>query len=141
MSARPLIGLIGENIALSLAPALHEDAFAAHGLEGRYHLIEFAKRDRRTLQQALDGARAVGMLGVNITHPFKEAVLALLDRVADTAREAGAVNTVVFEADGGSHGYNTDRGGFRAALPAELGEGAARGRTVLVLGAGGAGCA
>lgn len=139
MKSRPLIGLIGENIRLSLAPALHEDAFAALGVEGRYHLIEFAKDDRRTLAQALDGARAVGMLGVNVTHPFKEKVVALLDRVSEDARRAGAVNTVVFETDGSKSGHNTDLSGFRAALRDEIGEDRARGRSVLVLGAGGAG--
>jgi len=139
MSARPLIGLIGENIRLSLAPALHEDAFRALGLDGRYHLIEFAKSDRRTLAQALEAAKTIGMLGVNVTHPFKEAVLPLLDRVAGDAKRAGAANTVVFEKDGSTSGHNTDLSGFRAALSSEIDEAAVRGKSVLVLGAGGAG--
>lgn len=139
MSGRRLVGLIGTNIGKSLAPFLHEDAFAAAGIVGHYHLMDVDRLPGRTLPDLLSAARAVGFAGVNITHPFKEAVIPLLDAVSSEAAEIGAVNTVVFGADGRSTGYNTDCSGFRQAFVEAFGAGAARDRRVLVLGGGGAG--
>ncbi len=139
MSGRRLVGLIGTNIGKSLAPFLHEDAFAAAGIVGHYHLMDVDMLPGRTLPDLLSAARAVGFAGVNITHPFKEAVIPLLDGVSSEAAEIGAVNTVVFGADGRSTGYNTDCSGFRQAFVEAFGNDAARDRRVLVLGGGGAG--
>ena len=61
-------------------------------------------------------ARTAGFAGVNITHPFKEAVIPLLDAVSTEATEIGAVNTVVFDKSGRTTGHNTDCSGFRQAL-------------------------
>jgi shikimate dehydrogenase len=139
MSGRMLVGLIGSNIGGSLSPALHEDAFAAAGMVGHYHLMDVAVLRDRTLGQLLAAARTAGFAGVNVTHPFKEAVIPLLDSLSPEAAEIGAVNTVVFDAAGLSTGHNTDRSGFRAAFREELGEATVRGKPVLLLGAGGAG--
>jgi len=136
---RMLVGLIGAHIGKSLAPALHEDAFAAQGWTGHYHLMDSADGRERTLSDMLDAARTAGFAGVNITFPFKEAVLALLDEVAPEAAQIGAVNTVVFDKSGRTTGHNTDRSGFRAAFAETFGEDAVRGKPVLQLGAGGAG--
>ena len=139
MSNRRLVGLIGTNIQKSLAPFLHEDAFAAAGLVGHYHLMDVDMLPGRTLPDLLSAARTVGFAGVNITHPFKEAVIPLLDEVSREASEIGAVNTVVFGADGRTTGYNTDCSGFRQAFVEAFGADAANGRDVLLLGGGGAG--
>lgn len=139
MSNRRLVGLIGTNIQKSLAPFLHEDAFAAAGLVGHYHLMDVDTLPSRTLPDLLSAARTVGFAGVNITHPFKEAVIPLLDEVSREASEIGAVNTVVFGADGRTTGYNTDCSGFRQAFVEAFGPDAARDREVLLLGGGGAG--
>lgn len=139
MSGRRLVGLIGGNILQSLSPALHEDAFAALGVVGHYHLMDVDALPGRTLPDLLAAARTAGFAGVNVTFPFKEAVIPLLDAVSDEARQIGAVNTVVIDPDGRTAGHNTDRSGFRNAFVETFGADAARGRDVLLLGAGGAG--
>ncbi|HTE37443.1 MAG TPA: shikimate dehydrogenase [Reyranella sp.] len=139
MSKRLLVGLLGANIGQSLAPALHEDAAAAAGMVGHYHLMDVDGPRPRTLPELLAAVRTAGFAGVNVTFPFKEAVIPLLDEVSPEAAEIGAVNTVVFDPAGRSTGHNTDRSGFRAAFLAAFGADAVRGKAVLQLGAGGAG--
>jgi shikimate dehydrogenase len=139
MSNRMLVGLLGANIGGSLSPALHEDAAAAAGMVGHYHLMDVDGPRPRTLPELLAAVRTAGFAGVNVTFPFKEAVIPLLDEVSPEAAEIGAVNTVVFDPAGRSTGHNTDRAGFRAAVLAAVGADAVRGKPVLQLGAGGAG--
>jgi shikimate dehydrogenase len=133
---RFLTGLIGAPIAHSAAPAMHEAAAEALGLHCYYQLIEVAGADRTGLCALLDGVRRLGFAGVNVTFPYKEAVLALLDELAPGAAAMQAVNTVVVR-DGRLIGHNTDSTGFaRAAadLVADFGRG-----PVALIGAGGVG--
>jgi len=139
MTQRILVGLIGSHIGGSLAPALHEDAFAAAGKVGHYHLMDVNVLKGRRLEELLAAARSTGFAGVNITFPFKEAVIPLLDSVSTEAKEIGAVNTVVIDKDGRMTGHNTDRSGFRGAFLETLGASWVQGKPVLLLGAGGAG--
>jgi len=139
MSERYLVGLIGAHIGRSLSPALHEDGFAALGGSGHYHLMDSEDGRARKLGDMLAAARTAGFAGVNVTFPFKEAVIALLDEVSPEARQIGAVNTVVFDKSGRTTGHNTDRSGFRAAFAETFGADAVSGKPVLQLGAGGAG--
>jgi shikimate dehydrogenase len=139
LPARMLVGLIGKNIGQSLSPALHEDAFAARGVVGLYHLMDAGTPRERSLPDLLAAVRMAGFAGTNVTFPFKEAVIPLLDEVSDEAREIGAVNTVVIDKSGRMSGHNTDRSGFRAAFRETFGESAVAGQAVLQLGAGGAG--
>jgi len=134
-----LVGLIGANIKSSLSPALHEDAFAAAGLRGHYHLMDLDLLPGRTLAELLASVRAAGFAGVNVTYPCKEAVLPLLDAVSAEARDIGAVNTVTIAPDRSTVGYNTDRIGFRRAFEETFGRGPVEGATALLIGAGGAG--
>jgi shikimate dehydrogenase len=136
---RALVGLIGANIQQSLSPVLHEDAFAAAGIRGHYHLMDLERLSGRNLADLLDAARALGFAGVNITYPCKEAVLPLLDDVSLEARQIGAVNTVTIDARGRTTGHNTDRFGFRASFEETLGRAAVVGKSVVLVGAGGAG--
>ena len=106
---------------------------------GHYHLMDVSRLPGRSLEDLLSAARTAGFAGLNITHPFKESVLPLLDGVAPDAGRIGAVNTVVFDQAGRTTGYNTDCSGFRRAFAEAFGEHAARGKPVLQLGAGGAG--
>jgi shikimate dehydrogenase len=89
------------------------------------------------LQERIEGLRAPGCLGANVTIPHKEAVLPLLDEVDDLSRRVGAVNTIV-NRDGRLCGHNTDVSGFGRALREE-GRFDPAGARVLVAGAGGAG--
>ena len=134
-----LVGLIGANIMKSLSPALHADAFRAAGIEGHYHLMDVDRPPRRSLAQLLEAATTAGFSGTNITFPFKQDVLTLLDTISPEAAQIGAVNTVTITTDGRTTGYNTDRRGFRRSFEEELGPGAAKAATVVLVGAGGVG--
>ncbi len=136
---RLLVGLVGHNILRSLSPALHEDAFAAAGLKGHYHLMDLDVLKGRRLADVLQAVRTAGFAGINVTHPYKEAVLPLLDEVSAEARQIGAVNTVVIDHAGRMLGYNTDRVGFHRAFDETLGAKSVLDKPVLLLGAGGAG--
>jgi shikimate dehydrogenase len=115
MQKRTLIGLVGTNILGSLAPALHEDALAVAGVVGHYHLMDLDVLKGRSLADILSAVRTAGFAGINVTHPFKEPVVPLLDQVSPEAREIGAVNTVVIDRESRTVGHNTDRTGFIAA--------------------------
>ena len=135
-SAKFLTGLIGAPISASAAPAMHEQAAAALGVRCHYQLIEAAGADTATLRALLDGVRRLGFAGVNVTFPYKEAVIPLLDELSARARDIGAVNTVVVR-DGRLIGHNTDTTGFERAI-ADLGVATGRGPVALI-GAGGVG--
>jgi shikimate dehydrogenase len=137
---RILTGLVGRHIGASRSPWLHEREAQAQGLALTYSLLDFAElgRDESYLCAQLDSAAELGYAGVNITYPYKQAVIRCLDELAPTAARVGAVNTVKF-AGGKRVGHNTDVVGFaesmRDGLPnATLG-------CVLQLGAGGGGAA
>lgn len=131
-----LTGLIGAPIAQSAAPAMHEQAAEALGVRCHYQLIEVADADAVALRALLDGVRRLGFAGVNVTFPYKEAVVPLLDEMSPRARDIGAVNTVVVRA-GRLIGHNTDATGFERAI-ADLVAASSRGAVALI-GAGGVG--
>ena len=131
-----LTGLIGAPIAHSASPAMHERAAEALGLRGHYQLIEVAGADSAELASMLEGVRRLGFAGINVTFPYKEAVVGLLDELAPAAAAIGAVNTVVVKR-GRLIGHNTDTTGFaRAAAPLVEASGH---KAVAVIGAGGVG--
>jgi shikimate dehydrogenase len=134
-----LVGLIGANIKNSLSPALHEDAFAARGIVGHYHLMDLDRLAGRKLEQILQAVKVVGFSGVNVTFPVKQSILPLLDEVSADARQIGAVNTVTITESGHTTGYNTDRSGFRRSVEQGLGAEVITGRKVVLVGSGGAG--
>ncbi len=133
---RALLGLIGAPIAHSAAPAMHEAAGAATSIRVHYQLIEVPGADAALLRILLEGVRRMGFAGVNVTFPYKEAVLPLLDAIAPEAAPIGAVNTVVVK-DGKLTGYNTDTTGFAAAIAEDIPDPAAG--PVVLVGAGGVG--
>src|SRR5258707_14400237 len=110
-----LLGLIGSPIKSSAAPFMHEAAAAAAGLRAHYRLIDIAGADPSTLRALLEGVRLLGFSGINVTFPYKEAVVALVDSLTDTAAAIGAVNTVAVR-DGKLIGHNTDTTGFARAF-------------------------
>jgi shikimate dehydrogenase len=135
-----LLGLVGQGIGASLTPAMHEREGRESGLLLSYRIIdsERAGFGIGDLADVLAWAQRLGFDGLNITHPFKQAVVPLLDELSEDAADLGAVNTVVFR-DGRSLGRNTDWSGYGRAFRAELAD-AVQDRVVLV-GAGGAGVA
>lgn len=136
-----LLGVIGHPIAHSLSPRMHNAAFAAakNGSgEAEYVYVAMDVLPER-LAGAVAGLAALGFVGFNVTMPHKETILPLVDELDETARLAGAVNTVVVGEGGSLRGLNTDGGGFVEAC-GEAGISFA-GRRVLILGAGGAAAA
>ena len=115
---------------------MHERAAAALGVRCHYQLIEIAGAGRNELRALLDGVRRLGFAGVNVTYPYKEAVVELLDELSPAARAIGAVNTVVVR-DNRLVGYNTDTTGFERAARGLLA--AASPGPVALIGAGGVG--
>src|SRR5438270_10712468 len=135
--AQPLLlGLIGSPIMSSAAPAMHEAAAAALGLRAQYRLIDIAGADEIKLRAMLEGVRLLGFSGVNVTFPYKEAVIPLLDALAPGAAAIGTANTVVAH-DGKLTGHNTDATGFASAFKAVLGSPCDA--PVALIGAGGVG--
>jgi shikimate dehydrogenase len=136
---RMLVGLIGVNIQGSMSPALFAEAFAAAGIDGYYHLLDVDRLPRRSLPQLFEAIKAAGFAGANITYPFKQEIMPLLDAIDPEAAQVGAVNTIAIAPDGHTTGYNFDRGGWRNSFAEVLGRERAQGKTVVQVGAGGAG--
>src|SRR5216117_2872865 len=132
IDAKPrLCALIGNPVEHSLSPAIHNAAFQHLGLNFVY--VAFTVEDA---EGAMRGIRALtGIRGVSVTIPHKVAVLRYLDEIETTARNIGAVNTIVADR-GVLTGYNTDASGALAALRAA--DVSPDGRRVLLLGSGGA---
>ncbi|HDS1737412.1 MULTISPECIES: shikimate dehydrogenase [Pseudomonas] len=135
-----LAGLIGRGIQASRTPAMHEREGDAQSLRYLYRLIDADQLglDDSALPGLLDAAQRTGFTGLNITYPFKQSILPLLDELSDEARGIGAVNTVVLK-DGKRVGHNTDCLGFAEGFRRGLGDVARR--QVVQMGAGGAGAA
>ena len=109
----PLAGVIGHPIAHSRSPRLHGHWLQRYGIPGHYIPMDIAPQD---LAEALKMLPKLGFVGINVTIPHKEAVLALADVVTDRAALIGAANTLIFRKDGRVHADNTDGSGFMANL-------------------------
>jgi shikimate dehydrogenase len=130
--------LVGSGIRQSRTPRMHMAEGARLGLDYAYSLIDFDELSlaESAVEEVLDSAAASGFSGLNVTHPFKQRIVSLLDDLSDEAKAIGAVNTVTF-VDGGAIGHNTDCWGFAESFRRRM-AGAKLDR-VLLLGAGGAG--
>ena len=139
-AGRIMAGLIGRGILQSRTPWLQEQEADAQGLRMVYSLFDFTDRGwpDEDLEPLLAAAQRSGFAGFNVTYPFKQAVIPLLDELSEGAAAIGAVNTVAF-VNGRRIGHNTDVTGFAAGFRLGFG-GTAPGR-VLQLGCGGAGSA
>lgn len=131
-SSTKLYAVIGDPIEHSLSPIMHNVAFQRLNLNSVYLAFKVRSQD---LEAAIAGMRSLGILGFNVTVPHKVSVMKYLDKVDRQVVEIGAVNTVVNK-DGVLMGYNTDGAGALAALREKGVE--AKGRKVVLLGAGGA---
>lgn len=124
--------VIGDPVAHSLSPLLHQTMIDQTGAAYRYDVRTVRPEE---LPAFVRWAKDGGCAGFNVTMPHKEAILPLLDEVDATAASCGAVNTVCIR-EGRATGHNTDGTGFLDSL---AGQGFyPQGRTVLLLGAGGA---
>ncbi|RMF15692.1 MAG: shikimate dehydrogenase [Alphaproteobacteria bacterium] len=131
----PIAGVIGWPIAHSLSPALHRFWLQAAGIAGDY--VPLAVRPDR-LAEALAGLAPLGLRGVNVTIPHKEACVRLVDRLDPLARRVGAVNLIRLDDRGRLEGRNSDVAGVQGALAEEAPDFTCEGACALLLGAGGA---
>lgn len=127
-----VLTLLGDPVAHSASPEIHNAAFAEAGVDGVYIAVRCAADDLSGFMHGL--ARAGG--GGNVTLPHKEKAAAVIDVSSEAVRRTGACNTFWGE-DGKVHGDNTDVDGFRRSLRLFL-DGPAEGVRALLLGAGGA---
>ncbi len=126
-------GVIGYPLAHSVSPPFQQAAFDALKIKATYERWETPPGD---LKKRIASLRNPKVYGANVTVPHKESVMALVDEVDVYAKEIGAVNTIVNK-NGFLRGYNTDAPGFIQALSEDAGFDA-KGKTVFILGAGGA---
>jgi shikimate dehydrogenase len=127
------VGLIGRGLKHSISPLFQQAAFDQLDLDVRYEVWE---TEQGGLSSVVEGLREPSKLGANVTIPYKEYVLPLLDEIHRDAQRIGAVNTIVNKG-GRLMGYNTDAAGFLRALY-ENGRFDPQGKRVVILGAGGA---
>ena len=127
--ATELYGIMGDPVTHSLSPSMHNAAFAALGLNKVY--VPFPVTG---VKEAMDAFRVLGVRGVSVTIPHKQAVIPYLDSIAPIAEKIGAVNTLVIDNDH-IQGLNTDWRGANRALQQLIGD--LVGKSILILGAGG----
>lgn len=127
-----LCGVIGDPVCHTLSPTMHNAAMTSLGLDYVYMAFHVKSAG---LGAVIQGMKALGMAGLNVTVPHKVAVVQFLDEIDPVARGIGAVNTIVND-NGKLKGYNTDAGGFLQALLAAGFD--PQGKKVVLLGAGGA---
>ena len=134
-----LTGLLGRGIQLSRTPAMHEAEGAALGLRYVYRLFDTDRiSPATTVGDIVEAAELCGFAGLNVTYPYKVAVIEHLDELSPAAEAVGAVNTIVFR-DGHRRGHNTDLWGFAESFRRNMADVARE--NVLLVGAGGAGAA
>ena len=129
-----LAGVLGWPVAHSRSPRLHGFWLERHRIDGAY--LPLPVRPER-FADAVRSLRDLGFRGANVNIPHKEAALAVCDEVDNAARRAGAVNTLVFRADGTIAGSNTDGWGFLQGLRQVVPGVSIAATPVTVLGAGG----
>jgi shikimate dehydrogenase len=128
-----VVGVIGWPVRHSLSPVIHNAAFESVGLPWVYVPLPVPPGG---VPAAIEGLRALGFAGANVTMPHKTEFADLLADLSEDARRLRAVNTVVADAEGVA-GHNTDAPGFVRFLRRDAGFDPA-GRSVLLFGAGGA---
>lgn len=126
-----LIALLGDPVAHSLSPAMHNASLDHYGLDFAYVPLRVAAENLKT---AIDAIRAFNFRGANVTLPHKTAVLPFLDDITEAARVIGAVNTILND-DGRLIGTTTDPEGFLEGYR-EMGH-SFIGQSVAILGNGG----
>ncbi len=127
------LSVFGDPVAHSLSPQMHNPALAACGLAASYVRLQVASAD---FLKGLRTIRDLGFIGTNVTIPHKFTALDSVDEVDPAARRLGAVNTVLFRADGSALGRNSDGPGFVRTVQEEF-HAEVKDLRILLLGAGG----
>jgi len=131
----PTFALIGYPLTHSFSQAYFSDKFAELGIADSHRYLNFELSNINQFKKKLD--EYPDLLGCNVTIPYKEAIVPLLDEMDPAAERIGAVNTVLIR-DGKTRGFNTDYTGFRDDLREASAGRDFRGQRALILGTGGA---
>ena len=130
-----MAGVIGWPIAHSRSPAIHNHWIQQYNLCGAYGQFPV---EINNLEMAIQGLKALGLAGCNITIPHKVAAMRHMDWIDPLAQRMGAINTIVVQADGALHGFNNDGFGYIQSLHEAQPSWQANAGPVVILGAGGA---
>jgi len=130
-----IFGVIGDPIEHSLSPLLHNYVLDRLGLDYRYLAFRVARGHADDVGRAM---RTLGIRGLNVTIPHKEAVVAQMDELTTEARHVGAVNTIAVDPEGRLVGHNTDVAGFLSSLEIRGLADGLHARAAAMIGAGGA---
>lgn len=128
----PRLSVFGDPVAHSLSPQLHNPGLLEAGIDAQYVRLHILPSQ---LKEALQELKTQNFIGTNLTIPHKAAALEFMDDIDDTARQIGAVNTVLVE-DGQLIGFNSDGPGFARAIREEFSVDLHDLR-IMILGAGG----
>lgn len=126
-----IFAITAKPVMHSLSPVLHGFAMKHLGIDAT-----FTRLAADSAEEALQLMKEIGISGINVSAPFKEAMIPLMDSIDSDAIDVGAVNTVILDEQGKLRGFNTDIDGVMGALTAHSLQ--VKGKKVLVLGSGGA---
>lgn len=134
-STIPVAAVIGYPVNHSRSPRMHNFWLAHFGLEGYYIPLDI---DPKKFERSIRNLPELGLVGANITIPYKEKVLKIADKISDRAALVGAANTLTFLPNGGIYADNTDGYGFLQNIKSKYKDWSAREGISVVFGAGGA---
>lgn len=134
-STIPVAAVIGHPVNHSRSPRMHNFWLAHFGLEGYYIPLDI---DPKKFERSIRNLPELGLVGANITIPYKEKVLKIADKISDRAALVGAANTLTFLPNGGIYADNTDGYGFLQNIKSKYKDWSAREGITVVFGAGGA---
>ena len=134
-STIPVAAVIGHPVNHSRSPRMHNFWLAHFGLEGYYIPLDI---DPKKFERSIRNLPELGLVGANITIPYKEKVLKIADKISDRAALVGAANTLTFLPNGGIYADNTDGYGFLQNIKSKYKDWSAREGVSVVFGAGGA---
>lgn len=134
-STIPVAAVIGHPVNHSRSPRMHNFWLAHFGLEGYYIPLDI---DPKKFERSIRNLPELGLVGANITIPYKEKVLKIADKISDRAALVGAANTLTFLQNGGIYADNTDGYGFLQNIKSKYKDWSAREGITVVFGAGGA---
>ena len=130
-----LAGVMGNPVAHSRSPVIHNHWIAQYHLKGSYVLLPV---ETANLHDALKGLKALGFAGCNVTIPHKVEAMKAMDWLHPVAKQMGAINTIVVQPDGALHGFNNDGYGYIQCIKDSKPDWRAGTGPITVLGAGGA---
>ena len=127
-------GIIGNPVSHSLSPVMHNYWFKKYKINAEYELFDIAENE---IQNVITKIKDKNIKGVNVTLPYKKAVIPYLNKTVNDANETHSVNTLMLDKKDNLIGENTDVFGFQAAYLKSLSGEEKRNKSVLILGAGG----